>query len=35
MYVLEPNGRLDRHPRPRRSLLALFGTLLARIRGRR
>lgn len=35
MLILEPNGRLDREPRPRRSLLDLFRAKLARLLGRR
>lgn len=31
MIILEPNGRLDRDARPRRSLLALFRAGLARL----
>jgi hypothetical protein len=31
MLILEPNGQLDRHPRPRRSLLKSFWEMLARL----
>ena len=31
MIILEPNGRLDRHRRPRRSLLDLFRVKLAHL----
>ena len=31
MLILEPNGQLDRHPRPRRSLLRSFWERLARL----
>lgn len=31
MLILEPNGQLDRHPRPRRSLFKTFWAKLARL----